>query len=280
MSVDLGFYWDEKWPLLRLKGEGCRAFLQGQTTSDIFKREEGVIFSTCWLNAIGRLRALLEVRLDIDGANIVVLSGNMDQLIKGFEQVIFPSDKVNIDSLETVRRMQIITSKKPEILHKVFWLEVSMTFPEDLNGFTRATKQQIEHWRLEQGLPIGEGEINGDANPFELGLADLVDLNKGCYLGQEVMAKISRAPSLKKELRFWQANSKVSQGQVLVSSSSQFKNQKAGVITSAMEDPISGNSVGLALIRRQALSEKQLCTAANLRSLNIRKPSGFSSLMS
>ncbi|MEC8529550.1 MAG: chlorite dismutase family protein [Thermoproteota archaeon] len=35
-----------------------------------------------------------------------------------------------------------------------------------------------------------EKEINGKNNPLELGLQDLIDFNKGCYLGQETISKI------------------------------------------------------------------------------------------
>ena len=48
-------------------------------------------------------------------------------------------------------------------------------------------------------------EINGKNNPLELGLKDLIDFNKGCYLGQETMSKIKNVSSLKQEIRIWQS---------------------------------------------------------------------------
>ena len=42
-----------------------------------------------------------------------------------------------------------------------------------------------------QGISPGSAELTGDTNPFELGLADRVSLDKGCYLGQETMAKLA-----------------------------------------------------------------------------------------
>ena len=49
-------------------------------------------------------------------------------------------------------------------------------------------------------------EINGKNNPLELGLQDLIDFNKGCYLGQETMSKIKNVSSLKQEIRIWKNN--------------------------------------------------------------------------
>ena len=48
-------------------------------------------------------------------------------------------------------------------------------------------------------------EINGKNNPLELGLKDLIDFNKGCYLGQETMSKIKNVSSLKQEIRIWKS---------------------------------------------------------------------------
>ena len=52
-------------------------------------------------------------------------------------------------------------------------------------------------------MPISPLEINGKNNPFELGLSDLVNLNKGCYLGQETMSKLAGIGHVKQQLRFW-----------------------------------------------------------------------------
>jgi len=41
--------------------------------------------------------------------------------------------------------------------------------------------------RLQQGRPQAPAEINERFNPFELGLAERVSLNKGCYVGQETL---------------------------------------------------------------------------------------------
>ena len=105
--------------------------------------------------------------------------------------------------------------------------------PEALQGIRKATNAEIEGWRLRQGLPIGSGELSGDTNPFELGLSNLVDMNKGCYLGQETMAKLSRVGSLKQELRFWESEENVSQGDNLISNCSDQEGHKpAGIVTS------------------------------------------------
>ena len=63
-------HWDETFPIIRLNGAGARDFLQGQTTADLRKTVHGMLQQSCWLTATGRLRAVLELRLEDDGADV------------------------------------------------------------------------------------------------------------------------------------------------------------------------------------------------------------------
>ena len=77
---------DAKFPLLRLTGRGTRQFLHGQTSAAIEQAPEQSLIHTCWLRATGRVRALLEVRLDGEGADVLVLCGDADAVLEGFDR--------------------------------------------------------------------------------------------------------------------------------------------------------------------------------------------------
>ena len=66
--------WQDDFPLLRLEGPGARDFLQGQTSADLKEIPDGVLVQSCWLSATGRLRGLLEIRMDPTGADVLVLA--------------------------------------------------------------------------------------------------------------------------------------------------------------------------------------------------------------
>ena len=68
-------FWDAQVPWLRLNGSGARQFLQGQTSADLKALQSGDLLQTCWLTATGRLRAVLELRFDAEGADVIVLAG-------------------------------------------------------------------------------------------------------------------------------------------------------------------------------------------------------------
>ncbi len=49
----------------------------------------------------------------------------------------------------------------------------------------------FEAWRIERGLPASGRELTEDWNPLEAGLRDHVSFTKGCYVGQEVVARLN-----------------------------------------------------------------------------------------
>lgn len=57
-----------------------------------------------------------------------------------------------------------------------------------LNGFPSLTFASREMLRIEAGLP-SDPEFAAETTPFELGLEWLVSTTKGCYTGQEVLAR-------------------------------------------------------------------------------------------
>lgn len=54
--------------------------------------------------------------------------------------------------------------------------------------------------RVESGMPQYGAEITGDYIPLETGLWDDVSFNKGCYIGQEIIARMESRGKLAKQL--------------------------------------------------------------------------------
>ena len=198
--------WDQIFPSLLLTGEGTAAFLHGQTTADVFaNKDPDRIFMSCWLSTKGSLKALLEIRLSDDMAEIVIISGEINSVRDGFESVIFPADKVKLEVIDPIRRRQEINYNNSWKQSNFSWIDNNDLILEEITNTTTATKEELENWKIRQGIPSFDKEINGETNPYELGLADTINLDKGCYLGQEAMAKFFRSKSLKYQLRYWEA---------------------------------------------------------------------------
>ena len=133
----------------------------------------------------------------------------------------------------------------------------------------------LQLWKINQAIPSLNSEINGKNNPLELGLTDLIDFNKGCYLGQETMSKIKNVSSLKQEIRVWTAKDKdlnlESVNKILFNN--QNKERSVGYITSiyVLESRIIK---GLAMIKRKYLDKGNPFFSDNFGQISINKSVG------
>lgn len=278
MTESQALIWDETFPSLLLKGQGTTAFLHGQTTADVFaKKELDRIFMSCWLSTKGSLKAVLEIRLSDDMAEIVIICGEINSIRDGFESVIFPADKVKLEVIDPIRRRQEINNNSSWKESDFSWIDKNNFSIDGITKYKKATKEELEGWKIRQGIPSFDKEMNGETNPYELGLADTINLDKGCYLGQEAMAKFFRSKSLKYQLRYWEAYGENDNFQIGKKFFNTNKNEgykkNVGVVTSSIR--VDDNFFnGLALIKKTFL-DHDFCFSENGDSITIKKPISF-----
>ena len=278
MTESQALIWDETFPSLLLKGQGTTAFLHGQTTADVFaKKELDRIFMSCWLSTKGSLKAVLEIRLSDDMAEIVIICGEINSIRDGFESVIFPADKVKLEVIDPIRRRQEINNNSSWKDSDFSWIDDNNFSIDGITKYKKATKEELEGWKIRQGIPSFDKEMNGETNPYELGLADTINLDKGCYLGQEAMAKFFRSKSLKYQLRYWEAYGENDNFQIGKKFFNTNKNEgykkNVGVVTSSIR--VDDNFFnGLALIKKTFL-DHDFCFSENGDSITIKKPISF-----
>ena len=61
--------------------------------------------------------------------------------------------------------------------------------PEEL-GLVPATETDLDHYRVERGIPRVGVDLGEDSLPHEAGLDEAIAYGKGCFLGQEAVAKV------------------------------------------------------------------------------------------
>ena len=278
MSENQSLIWDEYFPSLLLRGEGTTKFLHGQTTADVLAQKEPErIFMSCWLSTKGSVKALLEIRLSNNMAEIIIISGDINTIIDGFESVIFPADKVKLEVIKPIRRIQKINNFDSWKTSDCKWVDNNIAVKE-ISKYMKATKEELAIWKIKQGIPVFDKEINGRTNPYELGLGDTIKIDKGCYLGQEAIARLFRSKSLKYQLRYWEAFGKYNDFDIgkkfFSTNEDEGLRKKVGIITSSIR--INDDCFyGLALIKTNFL-DKDLCFTENGESINIKKPISFS----
>ena len=105
-----------------------------------------------------------------------------------------------------------------------------------------------ENLRIQQGRPTPDRELTEDYNPLEAGLWQTISFEKGCYIGQETIARLNTYNGVKQKL--W--GIKLSQS-VEPQTPITVEDKKVGVLTSYTET--ESGSFGLGYVRTKAGGE-------------------------
>ncbi|KST62970.1 CAF17-like 4Fe-4S cluster assembly/insertion protein YgfZ [Mastigocoleus testarum] len=113
------------------------------------------------------------------------------------------------------------------------------------NGAVPLSENAWETLRIIEGRPAPEQELTDDYNPLEAGLWQTISFDKGCYIGQETIARLNTYKGVKQCLWGIRLNSPVEAGAVIFA-----EDQKVGKLTSYTET--SEGHFGLGYIRTKA----------------------------
>jgi len=111
-----------------------------------------------------------------------------------------------------------------------------------------AAADPYEAVRVAAGEPLGNVDFDDSTIAHELGPVDeAVDFTKGCYLGQELVARIDSRGRVTRRLRAVVAETSAElTGATLISN-----DKDVGIVTSSAANPTGSGTLGLALIRHE-----------------------------
>ncbi|MEO6909212.1 MAG: glycine cleavage T C-terminal barrel domain-containing protein, partial [Abditibacteriaceae bacterium] len=100
--------------------------------------------------------------------------------------------------------------------------------------------------RVEAGVPVAGLEITEAHNPWEANLDSMISLHKGCYNGQEIIARLNTYEKVKQHLKGLRLSEAVPPN---AETTLQSDGKNAGEITSIVNSPRCGN-IALAYIKK------------------------------
>lgn len=112
-------------------------------------------------------------------------------------------------------------------------------------------------------LPRFGAEVDGASNPLELGLRPLVDFAKGCYIGQEIVARLDTYERVQRRLVRLEAGGPIAVGDRVVAAEGGRRTARDGRVTTVVA--IGGRWRALALAPREpgaAQVDRRLVVAA------------------
>lgn len=112
-------------------------------------------------------------------------------------------------------------------------------------GYMAMEIADYEFYRIAYGIPAYPNELSIEYNPMEVGLMEMISFTKGCYIGQEVIARLDTYKKVQKKLVRLELGAPPSHlPQRLYSGG-----QEVGTITSVVPSKQSGNVLALGLIK-------------------------------
>ncbi len=265
-SGETGFY-EQKRGLIAVSGTEAVQFLNGLITNDVAKLEENAQMEAAFPNAQGRLLASVRV-LKKDGKFLFETEeATREKVFNNLFRFTFAGDFFVEDLSEKYKSFSVYNSKfaaqeSETITFAAKFGEETFVPKESAENFVSELKNQnaveifdevYEVLRIENGIPKYASDADETTIVPELG-DEMISYNKGCYIGQEIIARIHFRGHVAKKLTglvFEDENTEVKPGDELKS----LDGKSAGKITSAAFSPKLEKIIALAFVRYDYLAE-------------------------
>ena len=208
---------------------------------------------------------------------VELLSGNTGNSVDERRLIPVTADNVSFDLIrpqmnDKIHHYWIIVEQKicAELLNSM--LDDHLGLEISLIG-----EEAYEIFRIENGIPSSPNEFNENINPHEAGIISDVSFTKGCYIGQEVIARLDTYDKVQKHLRsivFHTDN--VPDGDYMLYSED---NIRAGHITSLTYSRKIKKTVGLGYIRKSYSKDNTRLKAKIETGNNNKSPESFDVLV-
>ncbi len=229
------------WGVVRVTGGDRVRFLQGMCMGDVAKVAPGGWLRTATLNAKGRLVSIYDVCVPLAADELLLLcQPGLAEPTRALLERHAIADDVAFELAADLPVHRIWDT--PDAV----WSAPPVFAPPPAGP---ASALEVEVRRIEAGLPLFGIDVADDSFPFETPLGRLIDYGKGCYLGQEPVARVKArgTPSRAlRGLRFDDGGGPVERG----ASMRHAAREDAGQVTSSALSPAFG-SIALGFLHRQ-----------------------------
>lgn len=259
----IGFY-EQPRGLVAVWGREAVQFLNGMITNDVAKLADGEQMSAAFPNAQGRLLAMVRVRRKDDKFLFETETQTREKVFNNLFRFTFAGDFFVEDRSDDYKYFEIFNLKS-EISNQEF-IEFQNRFGRDVfvsveaaENFTSELKnanaieisdELHEILRVENGAPLYGVDADETTIVPELG-DDAISYNKGCYIGQEIIARIHFRGHVAKLLTGLILETEAKMGDELKS----VEGKAAGKISSVAFSPKLEKYIALAFVRYAFLAE-------------------------
>lgn len=278
------FYLQPKAGYLKVEGTDRIAFLQRQTTNDLTRLALKGCLTSILTSPSARILDMFRVIDEGDSLGTITLAGHAESTLRYLKSRIFFMDKVSVVDLSVefaqidlegpgatkwltelgigiAPKLDEIVSVdmdglplrilgQPGLSGQGYRLLVPAAAQPSLEntlnglGIAHLEEEAYQALRVEAGLPAPGTELTEDYTPMEIGLDWVISDKKGCYTGQEVIARQITYDKITQQLVGLQLSSPAQPGERVWSDG-----KPAGKVTSSARSPRFGE-IALAVLKK------------------------------
>ncbi len=206
--------------VLTLEGKDVIDFIHRMSTNDLRNFNEGSGITTVFTNEKGRIIDVVDL-YSIDGSIQLVYSKNAREKIKQiFDKYVIMEDVIVKENPGYAIVLSLSGGGKSREIFSgeadSFEMWSPRIFPEgklyvtpeqnlrELNLIRSGKEIDFKEYndlRLERGIPLFGIDFDDSVNPLESYLQEYISWNKGCYIGQEVIARLDTYQKIKRFLK-------------------------------------------------------------------------------
>jgi folate-binding protein YgfZ len=266
--------------LWRLTGPDAARYLNGQITSDVTVLADGHASYAAVCTAKGRMEG--DVSIALHGGEFYLDADDVlhESLGARLEKYLIADDAVFEDISAEWKLSHVFGATPPPtstggfvIAYARFGLPGHDVWTPGPNATVLGENVEadvIETLRLEHGLPRWDAELTTTTLPPEAGphMLEAISYTKGCYVGQETIARLKSVGHVNRTLVFLHSDSATipAKGAKLTHA-----DKEVGAITSSGYSPRLEKGIALAYVQRQAAQEGTSLQAGGLN-LTIASP--------
>ncbi|MBW4617121.1 MAG: folate-binding protein [Desmonostoc vinosum HA7617-LM4] len=272
------------WGRIRVYDDERLRFLHNQSTNDFQSLKPGQGCDTVMVTSTARTIDLVSSYVLDDAVLLLVSPSRREFVMQWLDRYIFFADKVQLaDITDETATFSLIGPASDAVVEKLgAGAIISQPYANHLlvdgdvrvavgsglasPGYTlilpAAARQKVwqqilqlgalelsdRGWdvlRILQGRPTPDAELTDDYNPLEVGLWQTISFNKGCYIGQETIARLNTYKGVKQHLWGIRLRAPAEVGSAIA-----IQDEKIGKLTSYTET--TDGYFGLGYIRTKA----------------------------
>lgn len=259
-----GFY-EQKRGLIAVWGKEAVQFLDGLITNDMKTLADGAQILAAFPNAQGRLLAVVRVLRQGDRFLFETEEATREKVFQNLFRFTFAGDFFVENLSDNFRYFDLFgATKLPESSENVYYKSTTATgcfiksesadaFCRELTerGACKIDEELYETLRIENGVPRYGVDMDETTIVPELGLDGMISYNKGCYIGQEIIARIHFRGHVAKRMTGLVLSQPPVKEPVELQNA---EGKNAGRITSQTYSPVLDQHIALAFVRYDYLS--------------------------